>query len=268
MKLFKIFFFLLTAISVAQAQSIVGGAGTFKVNGDPDNISSLTVINQKSNPSIAIDTTNGNVYYYDVTKSVGSRWNTLNPAITSIVGGGDITVSTANGVTTIAYTDGDKSPTNELNTSFTVASGNLNIIDAGGTKSVAVTSIAPVQSVVATGSLTASTASNVTTINYVDPDPSASNEIQTMSSSAPSANAVTIALSLSGGSYTVTGGNGISITGSAGAYTITNTAAPPVTKYTSDTTAAAGGVALEAPYKVAFNNMFGLPEGAVMYRSN
>lgn len=267
MKFLKLILALSLFTVSLSAQSILGGAGTIKTNGDPDAIVSLQVINQRATASIAVDTTNGNVYTYDVTKTVGSRWVVINPTINSIVGGGDISVSTVNGVSTISYTDADKSQTNETITAFSVTSGNLRITEAGTNRDVPITSIAPVQSVVAGGSLAASTVANVTTVSYTDPDASATNEIQTISSSAPASNAVTVALNLSGGSYTITGGAGIQIGGSANALTIVNTAAPPSTQYDNDTSAGVGGVAIGSPYRASTTNSMGLPAGTVVYRN-
>lgn len=107
------------------------------------------------------------------------KWNgsTWLPADDNDTGGGSSysagTGIAISGLNVISNT-GDLSSTNELNTSFAVSSGNLNLTDPAGTLSVALTSIAP--------------------------DQSATNEIQTLSFVEPN-----LSLSLGGGSVDLSG---------------------------------------------------------------
>ena len=98
----------------------------------------------------------------------------------------------------------DPSTTNELNTSISVSGSNLQIVDAGGTLTVPVSSIAPVQAVSA-GSGINIAGTTTRTISAVDV--SATNEIQTLSIAGQD-----ISLSLGGGTVTIPAGadgNGI-----------------------------------------------------------
>jgi hypothetical protein len=171
---FKIIALLFALVPfLGNAQAIVGGAGTLKVNGDPDLIAGLSVINQKTTASVAIDTVTATVYVYDVTKTIGVRWNAFG-----------------------------------VNQTFTAA--------------------------------------------------------------APASNAFTIALSGSGSSYSITGGSGITVGGTAGAYTITNSFVPPTTQYDDDVAAGVAGVAgvaLGNPYRASQTNRMGVPAGTVIVRN-
>ena len=76
----------------------------------------------------------------------GTVWKCLNCSDgKTYTAGTGITLSGPN--LTVINNAGDLSATNELNTGFDVSGGNLRIIDAGATRTVAVTSIAPDQSV-------------------------------------------------------------------------------------------------------------------------
>lgn len=76
----------------------------------------------------------------------GTTWKCLNCSDgKTYTAGTGITLSGPN--LTVINNAGDLSNTNELNTGFDISGGNLRIIDAGATRTVAVTSIAPDQSV-------------------------------------------------------------------------------------------------------------------------
>jgi len=76
----------------------------------------------------------------------GTVWKCLNCSDgKTYTAGTGITLSGPN--LTVINNAGDLSNTNELNTGFDISGGNLRIIDAGATRTVAVTSIAPDQSV-------------------------------------------------------------------------------------------------------------------------
>lgn len=76
----------------------------------------------------------------------GSAWECLNcvDGLNLTAGSGITLTGTAPDITISAE---DASTTNELNTSFSVSGSNLQIVDAGGTLTVPVSSIAPVQAV-------------------------------------------------------------------------------------------------------------------------
>ena len=81
-----------------------------------------------------------------------------------------ITVTNVAGVITVTSTDPDEDATNECNTSAIVNGGNLEIKDHCGTKSVAVTNIAPVQAIAAGTGISTSVAGGTVTITNTDPD--------------------------------------------------------------------------------------------------
>lgn len=82
---------------------------------------------------------NGQVLKWDNT---AGRWKPGADLGTTYTGGTGINVTG-----TVISNTGDLSATNELNTTFDVSGGNLRMIDAGGTLTVPVTTIAPVQAV-------------------------------------------------------------------------------------------------------------------------
>ncbi len=92
----------------------------------------------------------------------------------------------SNGGGTISVADNDNSVTNEVNTAFTVASGNLNITDSNGTLSVPLSSIdtdTQDLSIDATGKIISLVDGGSVTINADDADADATNELQTLSQS-------------------------------------------------------------------------------------
>ena len=72
-KYVKLSIFLLLSFTLS-AQSIVGGAGICMTNGNPNSITSLSVINSLYSCTIVKDTTTGVLYSYDNTKAVGLKW--------------------------------------------------------------------------------------------------------------------------------------------------------------------------------------------------
>ena len=63
--------------SMLHAQSLIGGSGTCKTNGDPDLILDLQDINQRYTCSQAWDTINNVLYVYDAGAALGQRWSPL-----------------------------------------------------------------------------------------------------------------------------------------------------------------------------------------------
>ena len=116
------------------------GATTLTRSGNSITISSTDEVNDADN-----DPTN-ELQSFVLTGSA-SPVVTLNPAGNSMTftSSGAVTLSRSGNTIDIFSTDevddADNDPTNELNTGFTVAGGNLNITDAGGTLSVALTSL-------------------------------------------------------------------------------------------------------------------------------
>ena len=117
--------------------------------------------------------------------------------VVGVSAGTGIGVSGSSGAFTVSNT-GDLSTTNELNTSFSVSGSNLALTDAGGTINVAVSSIAPVQAVMAGAGISISGTTTRTITNTGDL--SATNEIQTLSLSGSD-----LSLSLGGGTVTLPG---------------------------------------------------------------
>jgi hypothetical protein len=113
----------------------------------------------------------------------------------------------------------DSSKINELNASFDISGGNLRVTDAGGTLTVPLTSIAPVQALSAGTGISISGTSTRTITNTGDL--SNTNELQNLSLSGQNlgiSSGTGVTLPVVG----ITAGSGISVTPSAGNYTITN----------------------------------------------
>lgn len=117
--------------------------------------------------------------------------------VVGVSAGTGIGVSGSGGTFTVSNT-GDLSATNELNTSFSVSGSNLALTDAGGTINVPVSSIAPVQAVVAGAGISIS---GTTTRTVTASDVSPTNELQTLSLSGSD-----LTLSDGGGTVTLPGG--------------------------------------------------------------
>ena len=179
-----------------------------------------------------------------VLKWNGATWLPAADAGTTYTGGTGINITG-----TVITNTGDLSATNELNTSLGVVSTNLTLVDPGGTLTVPVVSIAPVQAVAAgTGISIAGTSTrtitntspdqtvsitgagiNVATGTYpnftitaTEVDGSTTNELQNLSLSGQS-------LSISGGTGAtlpivgISAGSGIGVSTTSGVSTISNT---------------------------------------------
>ncbi|WP_282782220.1 hypothetical protein [Phaeodactylibacter xiamenensis] len=72
-KLFSALLFTSLAFTMG-AQSIVGGSGVCKTDGDPNLIAALDTIDQRVDCSTVRDTANNITYEYDASLAVGSRW--------------------------------------------------------------------------------------------------------------------------------------------------------------------------------------------------
>jgi hypothetical protein len=298
MKTFKlILFFLLVTLGVNAQTVITGGAGIVKTNGDPDLNANLVNQDQRYEASVAWDTVNNILYTYNVSLAQGVRWNALTTGDGSITNEGIIGVTagaantsilqgynsagTATGLGTtltgtagisltetvsadggtITFTATDPSITNETITAFSVTGGNLRITEAGTNYDVAVTTIAPVQSVVAGTGTTVTNAAGVYTVNAVDP--SLTNEIQTISTTAAALNSTTVALSLSGGSFTLSTAAPLTLTGAANAPVI---GLVTLVAYDNHIAAGVGGVAIGGMYKASLTNTLGMTPGTVLIR--
>jgi hypothetical protein len=184
-----------------------------------------------------------------VLKWNGTTWLPAADGGTTYTGGTGINVTG-----TVITNTGDLSATNELNTSLNIVGSNLALVDPGGTLTVPVASIAPVQAVAAgtgisiagtttrtitnsapdqTVSLTGAGINAVTgtyptfTITATEVDGSVSNELQTVANTS-NATSHTVTLSNSGGSIQIVEGTGIGLattgTSGAGVLTVTNSA--------------------------------------------
>jgi hypothetical protein len=89
---FTIFFGLWYTMSFGQ---LIGGGGIFKVIGNPNSLSILNVLKQTKDAIVAIDTTNGSTYVYDVREPIGSRWQPIRGA--NVSWGGYKITNLANG---------------------------------------------------------------------------------------------------------------------------------------------------------------------------
>lgn len=145
--LFILFFLLIS--SVAYSQAIIGGAGVCHTNGDPDAIAALGTQTALNECLIAYDTLGNALYVYDGSLTVGNRW-------------------TAVPLSTVVDTD-------TRIDSISVASGNLNFVVRDikssaivKTISIALTDIAPVQSIVAGNGIIVSSSNGTRTISAVD----------------------------------------------------------------------------------------------------
>jgi hypothetical protein len=209
--IFRIAFALVAILFLTPSVSgqIVGGAGFIKTSGNPNTVTSLTTIDQRYTASFVWDTTAQVLYKYDRTLASGARWvavPTGTPAVTSVVGAGDITATNVGGVVTVTYSDLDKNPTNEA---------------------------------------------------------------QTLSSAAVSANSTKVNLSavsgVGGGTLTITGGSGITLTGTANNLTITN---PAYSGIVADNPAHAAtlAVAVGQSFVASLTNTMGVPAGTIVRR--
>jgi hypothetical protein len=289
--------FSFVAFFATAQTNVVGGAGVVKVNGDPNLNTALALQDQRYEASQAWDTVANVMYVYKASNAAGSKWevlasgdaSTTNEGLLGVTAGGANTAvlqgynsagtATGNGVTvtgtagiavtettstnggSITLTATDPSVTNETITAATVTGGNLRITEAGTNYDVPVTSIAPVQSVAQGTGITVTNAAGVYTVNATDA--SVTNEIQTISATAPSANSTTIANSLSGGSFTLSTTAPLSLTGAANAPVI-GLAAP--TAYDNHVAAGTGGVAIGGMFIASTTNTMGMTPGTAVFR--
>ena len=108
----------------------------------------------------------------------GTVWKCLNcSGGKTYTAGTGITLSGPN--STVINNAGDLSSTNELNTGFDISGGNLRVIDAGATRTVSLTSIAPIQSVTGGTGITVFGTNALTVTNTGDL--SNTNELQNLS---------------------------------------------------------------------------------------
>ena len=149
----------------------------------------------------------------------GTVWKCLNcSGGKTYTAGTGITLSGPN--STVINNAGDLSSTNELNTGFDISGGNLRVIDAGATRTVSLTSIAPIQSVTGGTGITVFGTNALTVTNTGDL--SNTNELQNLSLSGQ-------ALGISSGTGVtlpvvgVGAGTGISVASTGGNVTVTNT---------------------------------------------
>lgn len=145
--LFILFFLLIS--SVAYSQAIIGGAGVCHTNGDPDAITALGTQTALNECLIAYDTLANALYVYDGSLTVGNRWTAV--PLSSVVDS-DTRIDSIN-----------------------IASGNLNFIVKDiksstilKTISIALTDIAPVQSIVAGNGIIVSSSNGSRTISARD----------------------------------------------------------------------------------------------------
>jgi hypothetical protein len=120
--------FLFFAVSLS-AQTVQGGGGICHTNGDPNSIAALTTQDVRSSCMFAVDTTNNTrLWYYKHNATSGARWQLIDLSLTD------------------SDTRLDNPRVSGGNLVFDVL--NVKTSTVTGTQTVAVTAIAPVQSVV------------------------------------------------------------------------------------------------------------------------
>jgi hypothetical protein len=95
----KIILFLLLIIPFLISAQIVGGSGQCKINGSPNSVANLQVLNQSYSCSSAIDTLTGDEWVYNVSLAQGSRWENKTLMLSNKwkLGGNTLTANTVFG---------------------------------------------------------------------------------------------------------------------------------------------------------------------------
>lgn len=209
-----LFLFSMLAFCV-QMTAQINAVPPCHVEGNPNSIANMNVVNQLYECAIAKDTVGGNLYVYDVTQTVGSRWVMVqtsadtdtrldNPRIV----GSDLVFDVI-----------------DVNTSADLGDVSIALLDIqdGVVTGASATGTGDTRTITLTRSN--GLADIVFTINVADSDSDTTNELQTIST-ADGTNNGTTTLSDSGGSFTISGDSEINVDVSGTTYTITNTALP------------------------------------------
>jgi hypothetical protein len=249
------------------AQNPVGGAGICVTVGNP-NTGVLQVINSKYSCQIVKDSV-ANVYYrYDNSLATGSKWviMTLSEVDGSITNEGFIGVTAGSATTSVLQGYNSVGTATGVGTTITAGTG-LSIAETVSTNGgiITVTNSAPDQTVVITGAgISAATGTYpYFTVTSTEIDGSITNEIQTISATAASANSTTIANSLAGGSFTLTATAPLTLTGSANAPVV---GFGTLVAYQDDVAAGVGGVAIGGWYQASAGNTMGVKQGTPLIR--
>lgn len=127
------------------AQTVQGGGGICHTNGDPNSVTALTTQDVRSSCMFAVDTTNGTrLWYYKHNAASGSRWQLIDLSITD------------------SDTRLDNPRVSGGNLVFDVL--NVKTSTVTGTQTVAVTAIAPVQSVAGSTGISVTPSSGTYTV--------------------------------------------------------------------------------------------------------
>lgn len=136
--------FLFFAVSLS-AQTVQGGGGICHTNGDPNSIAALTTQDVRSSCMFAVDTTNNTrLWYYKHNATSGARWQLIDLSLTD------------------SDTRLDNPRVSGGNLVFDVL--NVKTSTVTGTQTVAVTAIAPVQSVVGSTGISVTPSSGTYTV--------------------------------------------------------------------------------------------------------
>lgn len=136
--------FLLFALPIF-AQTVQGGAGICHTNGDPNSVTALTTQDVRSGCFFAVDTTNGTrLWYYKHSATSGARWQLIDLSLTD------------------SDTRLDNPRVSGGNLVFDVL--NVKTSTVTGTQTVAVTAIAPVQSVAGSTGISVTPSSGTYTV--------------------------------------------------------------------------------------------------------
>lgn len=173
------------------SQSIVGGAGVCAVDQDPDNITAMQTQDERFECLVAWDNTNQALYVYDDGATVGNRWTS-------------VPLSTV--------TDTDTRLDNPR-----VTAGNLvfDLYDETtdtdiGDISVPVADIAPIQNVAAGTGISVNIVGGTATVTNTAPANS-TDELQNLTASFPNATTANVNLSNGGGSISIVEGTSINV---------------------------------------------------------
>lgn len=268
-KILLLLLFVASLVTINAQTTIVGGAGICATNGNP-NTSSLAVINSKYSCQIVKDTVNNTYYRYDNSQASGSKWvlMLLSEVDGSLTNEGYIGVTAGSATSAVLQGYNQAGTATGAGTTINVGTG-LSISETASTNGgqITLTNTAPDQTVTITGagiSVVTGTYPNFT-VTSTEVDGSVTNEIQTLSATAPSANSTTVALNLGGGSFTLSTAAPLTLTGSANAPVIGFGALVP---YDNDVAAATGGVAVGGWYAASLTNTMGMTEGTPKLRRN
>jgi len=284
---------MIPALAISQT-AIIGGSGVTIVNGNPNSNTDLADQDLRYEAGVALDTANNILYIYRHDAAPGSKWIDYSAVVSSdtdtrlnnfTYSGGKIRWDIFN-VKTSSVVSSDSLDISAVNTdaqnlTFTGASSPFTLDISGGTdvtfaqgtgitlsrlsNELTITNSAPDQTVSISGT-GITVGGTYPSFTLTAADQSATNEAQTISSSAVSASASTVTLSqvssVGGGTLAVSGTGGVVLTG--GANTLTFGTSAVVAKNFAD--ANTQGVAVGGYFYASQDNTMGMTPGAYVRR--